>query len=369
MNLSFTNVSNRIATMLVYKHIGVSEDGGYGVDGNSFAQEVMFINDHLCSEVDSINVRINSIGGSVQDGLSICASILNSKIPVNTYIDGMAYSIAGVIALCGRKRFMSDYGTFMMHDVSGSGKEDVIDLITNSLAQIFENNSKLTLEKARELMKRETWMDASECLEHGIVDQVVPTNKKRPVTNSVKELQSFYNQLTNPKIKMNKLTSLLKLSNDASEDSFVSAVEAIQADKKTLEETNNSLQEENNTLKAKIKEFTDAEEAKEKANLEAVVNKAIEEGKIAGETAKEMWMNKGIKSNDLKNLFDSLRVTPAHVPVLENVEKEKNDRSTWTYRDWEKKDSAGLLEMKNNSPEKFNELLKSLPINLTSKNN
>ena len=90
------------ATMLCYKHIGYDESLGYGIDGNNFANEVLWLNQY--SECKSIEVRINSIGGSVSEGLSICSAILNSEKPVTTIIDGMAYSMAGVIAMCGTKR-------------------------------------------------------------------------------------------------------------------------------------------------------------------------------------------------------------------------------------------------------------------------
>ena len=80
----------------LYKKIWQTKDmfGCDAIDGANFAMEIQTINEYYSDEIKCINVRINSHGGSVQDGLSICSAILNSAIPCDTYIDGMAYSMA-----------------------------------------------------------------------------------------------------------------------------------------------------------------------------------------------------------------------------------------------------------------------------------
>ena len=180
MKLNFTNITNEKATMLIYKHIGNDAEMGYGVDGNMFASEMLYLNEAY-PDLKEISVRINSVGGSVSEGLSICSAILNSTVPVVTYIDGMAYSMAGVIAMCGTKRNMSDFGTFMMHNVQGGSNEEILDLLTTSLAKIFERCTNLSLEKCKDLMNKETWMSAEECLNFGLVDSIVITENKKPL--------------------------------------------------------------------------------------------------------------------------------------------------------------------------------------------
>lgn len=352
--------------MLLYKHIGMDDDLGYGIDGSYFANEIQFLNEAY-PELKLIKVRINSIGGSVAEGLSICSAILNSKIPVDTFIDGMAYSMAGVIAMCGRKKYMADFGTFMMHNVGGGDNNEVIDLLTNSLATIFERTTSLTLDKCKELMNKETWMSADECYSMGLIDAIVKTTtNKQEAINKMKELHAFYNKsLTNNKPKMNKLTNLLKLNNDASEDAMVESIEAI----KTQAESNAQKVAELTAKLATIEAENTAYKAKEQAEEEKAKNEEIEnavkEGKIL-ETAKDEFKNSPMNAAQLKNLFAGIK--PAHTNIIEatgNKPDGNNPRANWTFNEWSKKDPAGLLEMKNSNPTMFNELLKGLPKNLS----
>lgn len=376
--LKFSNISDNIATMLIYKHIGDDSQMGCGIDGASFANEIMFINEYYSEDVKCINVRINSVGGDVQQGLSIVSAILNSKIPCNTYIDGMAYSMAGVVAMCGQKKYMKDFGTFMMHDAQGSGNQEILDLITNSLAKIFESNTSLTLDKCRELMAKETWLDSSECLKMGLVDEILVTNNKKTIASNLilqkskVELHNFYNSILieqPKKINMIKLTNLLKLNNDAAEEVIVAEVEKLQntvTENATAIET---LTSENTELKDKLKSFEDAEVAKEVAEVEATITNAITEGKIAAES-KEKWLNRGLNSVSLKEIFAEIKTTPVHTPitnVIKNGEKAAEGRENWTFSDWEKKDAAGLADLMVNNKPAFDALIAKIDTNIKSK--
>lgn len=375
--LKFSNVVDGIATMLIYKHIGNDTQLGFGIDGNSFANEIMYVNEYYSDSVNKINVRINSTGGDVQEGLSIVSAILNSKIPCDTYIDGMAYSMAGVIAMCGKKKHMADYATFMMHNVSGSTNDEVLDLLTNSLAKIFEMNSTLTMDKCKELMARETWMDATDCMNNGLIDEIVVTNNNKTISNNLIlykskiELHSFYNSILieqPKKIKMIKLTNLLKLNNEASEDVIVAEVESLQ---NTVTESTNTIETlttENTELKAKLKSFEDAEIALEVAEVELTINNAITEGKITAES-KDKWLNRKLNSVSLKEIFAEIKTTPVHVSVSNviNEKKEIEGKENWTFSDWEKKDSKGLAEMAANNKPAFDLLISKIPQTITSK--
>ena len=140
----------------MYEPIGayVNQNGDLqnGISGTYFAKEVEYLQD-VC---DSINVRINSVGGSVIEGYSIVSAILNSKIPVNTYIDGLAASIAGVIAVAGTKCTMKDYGTLMMHNASGSEDSSLLDVVNGTLCTILSNRCGKDKETINAMMEQET---------------------------------------------------------------------------------------------------------------------------------------------------------------------------------------------------------------------
>ena len=362
--LQLTNITKDTATILLYKHIGMLDDMGEGVHGAYIASDIQMLNEYYAEEVKCINVRINSVGGSVAEGLSIVSAILNSTIPVNTYIDGMAYSMAGVIAVCGNKKYMADYATFMMHNAGGGDDDEVLNLITNSLAKVFERNTNMTLDKCKDLMNKETWMTADECMNLGIVDEVIQTKKKLPaMTNSVKELHSIYNRiLTQKKTNMNKVTDLLKLSNEASEEAIVEAVNAKDA---KIAELEASIEAQSAELKA-LKDDNDA--TIQAAKVELVEN-AIKEGKIA-DASKEIYLTSNKSNEELKDVFSKL--TPAYTPIFDNkatVSAAVAGREKWTFNDWSKNDPKGLAEMRENDKTTFDSLINALPKELSNSYN
>lgn len=361
------NISGEEATMLIYKEIGdnVDEFGNmtYGINGSSFANEMQWLE----SQCKTINVRINSVGGNVFDGYSIVSAILNSKCKVNTYIDGVAASTAGWIAVAGNKCYMADYGTFMMHNPSG-GDAKVLNIIKDTIVTILSNRTKLSKDEVDEMMNKETWMSSKECLKKGIIDEIIKTNKKVKVGNDLKQAFAVYNKLiTN---KMEKVTNVLKLQNDASEDSIVSAIEV-------LNKENETLKNEKASLEARLADLNAKNEAKELAEKEALkneatafVNKMESEGKITKEEVEKTiefaskdrasfevvsnLLSKATNNKIAAKVFDFTKIT-----VKNGVE----DRSTWTYNDWEKKDEKGLTNLYKENRDAFNELLKTRKIN------
>lgn len=358
--MKITNISNDVATILLYKHIGDLDGMGIGINGAWIAEDIQLLNEMYKEQVKTINIRINSIGGSVADGLSIVSAILNSEIPCNTYIDGMAYSMAGVIAICGDKKYMADYGTFMMHNANGGSDEEVLNLITNSLAKIFERNTNLTLDKCKDLMAKETWMTAEECMNLGIVDEIIQTKKVKPAMNAtIKELHAIYNKvITKKENKMNKLTNLLKLSNEASEDAIIDAVNA--KDNRIAD-----LEASIEAQAAELKKLKDAADAAVQTEREEIITNAVNDGKIDA-ISKEIYLTSNKSNAELKEAISKLK--PAYTPIFDNKktpEKTIAGREKWTFKDWSKNDPKGLAEMQNNDPTTFQNLLNALPSQLS----
>lgn len=344
--------------MILYDQIGnsVDSDGNikYGISGSSFAYEMKWLSEN-CSK---INVRINSIGGSVLDGYSICSAILNCKVPVDTYIDGLAASISGVIAVCGKKVRMMDYGTLMMHNASGSDDKAMLDLVNNTLCTILSNRTSKTKEEISAMMDKETYLLADEALNMGLVDEVISTNKKIKVKKeSLVDMALIYNKLINNEPKMEKVLNKFSVKN---EDEVLNAIGVIETE-------NASLKTENEELKNKIAEFESNELEKKEAEAEALKNKAtvlikdaVKDKKIV-ETEEAEYIENAIKNFDfVSNMLSKIPTIKNAVKVfdLKNVETKKGaeDRSTWSIRDWEQKDVAGLTEMKNSNEDLYREL-------------
>lgn len=91
----------------------------YGDIGESWWEETVsaaqFVKDLNALEAEAITVRINSIGGSVPDGLAIFNAMRRHPATITTEVDGMAFSIASLIAMAGDKVHMADNAMLMIH--------------------------------------------------------------------------------------------------------------------------------------------------------------------------------------------------------------------------------------------------------------
>lgn len=350
-------------TILLYDAIGtlVDPEGRiiYGISGSSFAQEMQYLQ-KVCS---SINIRINSVGGSVIDGYSIVSAILNSKVPCNTYIDGLAASISAVIAVSGNKCFISDYGTMMIHSVSGGDNKDVLDIFENTIVTILSNRCGKTKDEVAAMMVKETWMKPAEALEMGFVDGIIPSEKKMKIkkTENVFALANLYNSLIN-KPNMKKSTSLLNIAEDAGDDLMSSKIADLKAENEALKAKNAENEAKLADIAAKELEAKNAADAKLKSDAEAVVNKGVADKKITAEEAVELLNTASSSEANLKsvtNILAKIGTVKNAIRVDEVINSGKKsgaDKDAWTIRDWEKKDPKGLKEMAENNKAEYDEL-------------
>lgn len=134
--------------------------------------------------VKSLNVHVNSPGGSVFDGIAIYNMLKQHSAKVNIYVDGLAASIASVIAMSGDTIFMPSNSMMMIHQpwsfAMGNAKEmrkmaETLDSIAQSsiVTYLGKTGDKLTKDKLVEMMDEETWLTADEALEYGFADEVL----------------------------------------------------------------------------------------------------------------------------------------------------------------------------------------------------
>lgn len=145
-----------------------------------------FIRDRLAEleGVDMLDIHISSRGGYVQTGMNLYAQIKAFSCAKKTaYIDGMAASIATVVAMAADEVVMNEAGLMMIHSpfvtVKGNAAElrkaaDDLDVIGSAAmtAYLSHAGEKLTREGLLDMMSRETWLTASQCLEYGLCDRI-----------------------------------------------------------------------------------------------------------------------------------------------------------------------------------------------------
>ncbi|MEY8414798.1 head maturation protease, ClpP-related [Tissierella praeacuta] len=152
-------------------------------------------------EIDTLNIYINSPGGDVFAGQTIYSILKRHKAHKNIYIDGLAASIASVIAMAGNTIFMPKNSMMMIHNpwTIGMGNasdfrklaED-LDKIRESLIAAYENQSMLTKDEIIEIMDNETWLTAKECEEYGFC-HVVEEEKQIAASIDLEVLERYRN--------------------------------------------------------------------------------------------------------------------------------------------------------------------------------
>ena len=158
--------------------------------------------------INGIELYINSIGGYVDEGVSIYNLLKRQSVPVTAYIDGIACSIASVVAMAADKIVMPSNTTMMIHHAIGgcygnakehrefaSQLDKISEASTNSY--LVHAGDKLTRETLEPLLNAETFLTAQEAFDIGLCDEILdPVD----LTDS-KEIIDDAQQKRNPKAK------------------------------------------------------------------------------------------------------------------------------------------------------------------------
>lgn len=161
---------NSTAEVFIYDEISM-----WGINAKQFAEDMKAI------EAKTINLHINSPGGSVFEGTTIYNVLKNHSAKIVTYIDGLAASIASIIALAGDEVIMAenafmmihDPWTFSMGDASQLRKDAaILDKIGSMLVQTYANVTHKPENIIKDWMAAETWFSADEALDVGLITSV-----------------------------------------------------------------------------------------------------------------------------------------------------------------------------------------------------
>lgn len=168
------NASADTAEIYIYDQIG-ADWFSEGVTAKNFIGELNAIT------AGNIDLHVNSPGGSVFDGVAIFNALKRHPATVTTYVDGLAASIASVIALAGDRVIMASNALFMIHNPWGSVQgdsadmrkmADVLDKIRETLVGSYTDKTGIAAGELHAMMDAETWFTADEALTAGFVDEV-----------------------------------------------------------------------------------------------------------------------------------------------------------------------------------------------------
>jgi ATP-dependent Clp protease, protease subunit len=157
--------------------------GGWlgGVSAEEFAKEIAAL------DVKTMNVRLNSPGGLVFEGVAIYNALARHSAHVVVHVEGIAASIASVIAMAGDEVRIAEGSRFMVHDpwtfAMGNAADlraeaDVLQGLKSDLIDIYSARTEQSRGDLSDWMTAETWLSARDAVENGFADSMTPAKKK-----------------------------------------------------------------------------------------------------------------------------------------------------------------------------------------------
>lgn len=160
------------AELLIYDEI----DSWWGVSAGDVIDALAGIT------APNLRVRVNSPGGSVFEGLAIANALRAHPANVTVQVDGLAASIASVIAVAGDRLVMMPQSMIMIHEAAGLCMGDANDMeqmagvlgkISDNIAGAYAAKAGGTAEQWRETMRVETWYLPEDAVAAGLADEAI----------------------------------------------------------------------------------------------------------------------------------------------------------------------------------------------------
>ena len=294
-------------------------------------QDFLWEFDYLINYVNpsKIRIHINSVGGSVIEGMSVFAKIMDCKIPTECVNDALAASMGSIIWAAGDELYMKDYALLMIHnpfcDADGEKQyNQATEAFTQQLKTIYVKRFGLSEEEVENIMNGKegddgTFLTAAQAVEKGFVqaDHVIETPKaiKDQIqaalknTKDVGQIKAIYGLVspTLPSTTINEQKTISKLNTmDESKITVFAALFGLTGDKATAD-----------NVTAKINEL------KAKADKAESTQKALDETKA--ELTKTNAELTGAKTS-IKNLTEDLTKTKEALKVYQDAEAKAQEK-------------------------------------------
>lgn len=319
----------------------------------------------------SLEIHINTPGGSVFDGFVIYNQIKNSAADVTFIINGLCASMGTVIMLAGNRIKMLDNSFIMTHAPSGwlDGNADEFERYAKMLRSIedifskyFAKKTGKTPEEAKAFMNGDNWYSAAEALDIKLIDEVIESDVTEDIDlqalfgSNIAAVMSAYDEkypnqritpplpsiqsINNIKMKLTpKSFAALGLQEGAYESEINAAIERL------AERTNKAEQ---------------SAKAAQTAKVTALISEAMSKRKITA-AQKEKFEKLATADFDLaKETLDSM---PEKTNIIDELNPEKKTgfgavavNEGWTFSDYVKKDPAALNALKVDAPDEYQKL-------------
>ncbi|WP_044213635.1 head maturation protease, ClpP-related [Flammeovirga sp. OC4] len=355
--------------------------GDIGVWGRnnalSFSNQIAELDD----DYEELDLYMHCYGGEVFEGLAMFNVLRNSNLKVKGYVEGVAASMGTVLLLACDEVYMYKNTYQMIHEaLAGAyGNSHVMREMAKNLetvsTQLYEHyKDKMPENKHAEIEKfmdgKDHWLTPKECEELGLIDGVID-KKGLEIPKSLLQAKgnkdSFQNYFSNyskeiiPKVKSTmKETIIAKIM--AKNFKGVVASTADELGEQLLAYAE-GLTSENAGLKAKLEDLEKAQKDRQKEVVKNFLDQAQASGKI--QESQRAFYNDLCKTEEgftsVKEILNSANPTPPNRPTIKDQMEESGkgkseDKSTWTFQDYQDKAPNELEKMVDEDFEKFSAL-------------
>lgn len=323
-----------------------------------------------------ILLAIHSSGGSVFDGWAFYNALVNSGLEITTRIDGLAASMASVLALSGSKITMCENALFMIHNPStyteGDAEQmrkdaDFLDKVAGVILDLYVKKTGQEREVIQTWMSAETWFTAQEALGAGFIHEIITDVMAvdKSVISKVRALD-LSQVISGYSSKEQSIHFNTMHKNDTTEPQAVSEVDKViakvfggkdSAEYESAKTLLAGIAHENATLKAKNAELENRIADMKADALEAILMEAKHQGKIS-DTEMDTYRRIGATNmDDLKVVLSSKKAVIKPLEIIrEAVAPAQGSRASWDYKMWSEQDPDGLERMVKTDPARFERL-------------
>lgn len=367
VSVRFRNDVDDPAEILLYDEIGKDPWSGAGISAADFSAALKEV-----PRNKTLNIRINSPGGDVHDGMAIY-NLLNAwPNKVTAIIDGVAASTASWIPLAADEIEMPETAQMFIHDamafcVGNAGDmeqtADMLNKTSDQIAGMYAEKNGKSVESMRQKMRDETLMTGSEAHALGLVD--VLTKKAATRNFSTAEIASMRNKLntqktnnsaspkagaqpeTQPKGENNsppanimKRTDLIALLNKfgvkfddkATDEQLLALVNALPAPAAPAVVAPVNAAPDTANLQKQIDQLTEANNAAKKMRIENSIQAAIDNDQLPA-AQKDAWVKRAMVDETVLN---DIAAMPSKPPGADNLSASRVELTGESFNDVQK---------------------------------
>lgn len=171
------------------------EIGYWGITAKQFANDIKAL-----KNITHIDLRIHSPGGDVFEGTAIYNLLANHPATIHAHIDGLAASMASVIAMAADVIHMPENSMMMIHKpwgIQGGDSDDMrkyaelLEKVESTLVAAYQKKTGKPEDEIKAMLKAETWLTGAEAVDAGFADQLTPALEVAAKLNSQREYENM----------------------------------------------------------------------------------------------------------------------------------------------------------------------------------